>query len=72
MPHRPRNPSGSVRKHPDTKTLRWQGVVKHWDTTDERWRQRSKTFARAVEAEAWVNAAVMERRKNPWLASANT
>jgi len=62
MPVRPRNPFGFVRKHPDTSTLRWQGVVKYWDTTDERWRQRSKTFARKAEAQAWVDAALGEHR----------
>ncbi len=65
MPHRPRNPSGFVRKHPDTASLRWQGVVKYWDVTEERWRQRSATFGLAAEAEAWVDVAKMEHRKTP-------
>ncbi len=65
MPYRPRNPSGFVRKHPDTATERWQGIVKYWDVTEERWRPRSKTFASRAEANAWVDAAKMEHRKNP-------
>lgn len=65
MPHRPRNPSGFVRKHPDTASLRWQGVVKYWDVTEERWRPRSKTFGRKAEAQAWVEAALAEHRSTP-------
>ena len=65
MPRRPRNPSGFVRKHPDTASLRWQGVVKYWDTDEARWRQRSATFGGEAEAKAWVAAAVMEHRKTP-------
>ena len=65
MPHRPRNPSGFVRKHPDTKTLRWQGIVKYWDAEAQRWRQRSATFRLEAEANEWVDAAKMEHRKTP-------
>lgn len=62
MPQRPRNPSGFVRKHPDTSTERWQGIVKYWNAAEQRWRPRSKAFARAAEAQAWVDAAKMEHR----------
>ncbi len=65
MPQRPRNPAGFVRKHPDTAAKRWQGIVKYWDVTEERWRQRAKTFGKPAEAQAWVDAAVMEHRKTP-------
>jgi len=67
IPQRPRNPSGFVRKHPDTAAKRWQGIVKYWDVTEERWRQRAKTFGTSAEAQAWVDAAVMEHRKPPRL-----
>lgn len=65
MPKRPRNPTGFVRKHPDTASLRWQGVVKYWDSEEERWRPRSKTFGRKAEAQAWVDEALREHRQHP-------
>ena len=71
MPQRPRNPSGFVRKHPDTSSLRWQGVVKFWDTEEEHWRQRSATFGREAEAKAWVATAVMEHRTQTFRATSD-
>ncbi len=68
MPQRPRNPAGFVRKHPDTAAQRWQGIVKYWDVTEERWRQRAKTFGKQAEAQAWVDAAVMEHRAQTYRA----
>ena len=68
MPQRPRNPAGFVRKHPDTAAQRWQGIVKYWDVTEERWRQRAKTFGKPAEAQAWVDAAVMEHRAQTYRA----
>ena len=65
MPHRPRNPSGTVRRHPDTKTPRWQGIVQFWDV-DGRRRQRSATFRLEAEAQAWVDAAKMEHRSQTY------
>ena len=45
MPRRPRNPSGFVRKHPDTTSVRWQGIVKYPDPDKPgEWKQRSATF----------------------------
>jgi len=53
MPRRPRNPSGFVRKHPDTSSVRWQGIVKYPDPDKPgAWKQRSVTFDRKAEAQA--------------------
>ena len=47
MPRRPRNPSGFVRKHPDTSSVRWQGIVKCPDPGKPgAWKQRSAAFDR--------------------------
>lgn len=64
MPDRPRNPSGFVRRHPDTKSKRYQGIVKYPDPSGN-WKSRSKTFERQAEAQAWVDETVVEHRKNP-------
>ncbi len=61
MPRRPRNPSGFVRKHSDTSSVRWQGIVKYPDPDKPgAWKQRSATFDRKAEAQAWVDAAAEE------------
>lgn len=66
MTYRKRNPSGFVRKHPDTSTTRWQGIIKYPDPDQPgQWRQRSKTFARRSEAQKWVDDALNTHRKNP-------
>lgn len=63
---RPRNPSGFVRLHPDTKSKRWQGVVKYPDPDRPgKWNMRSATFERKAEAQAWVDRALAEHRANP-------
>ncbi len=52
MTTRRRNPSGFVRKHPDTVTTRWQGIIKYPDPdVPGQWKQRSATFARRVDAQ---------------------
>ena len=66
MPTRSRNPAGYVRKHPDTATLRWQGIVQYPDPDRPgRWKQRSTTFARRAEAQQWVDQTLAEHRKIP-------
>ena len=66
MPRRPRNPSGFVRKHPDTSSVRWQGIVKYPDPDKPgAWKQRSATFDRKAEAQAWVDATLAEHRAKP-------
>ena len=66
MPNRPRNPSGFVRKHPDTLTTRWQGIVKYPDPDQSgQWKSRSQTFERKAEAQKWVDDTVAEHRQNP-------
>ena len=66
MTTRRRNPSGFVRKHPDTATTRWQGIIKYPDPdAPGRWKQRSATFARRVDAQKWVDATITEHRRTP-------
>lgn len=66
MPTRPRNPSGFVRKHPDTQTTRWQGIVKYPDPDKPgKWKQRSAAFARKAEAQQWVDSTLAEHRSTP-------
>lgn len=66
MTTRRRNPSGFVRKHPDTATTRWQGIIKYPDPDDSRkWKQRSATFARKAEAQRWVDDGLAEHRSIP-------
>ena len=63
---RPRNPTGFVRPHPDTKTKRWQGIVKYPDLDKPgQWKSRSQTFERKADAQAWVDETLSEHRKNP-------
>lgn len=63
MPRRPRNPSGFVRKHSDTSSVRWQGIVKYPDPDKPGdWKQRSATFDHKAEAQAWVDATLAEHR----------
>lgn len=63
MAERERNPLGFVRKHPDTKSTRWQAVVKYPDPeTAGKWKQRSKTFARKSDAQRWVDSTIVEHR----------
>ncbi len=64
--NRPRNPSGFVRQHPDTKTRRWQGIVKYPDPDKPgQWKTRAKTFEKKADAQAWVDDTLSEHRKNP-------
>lgn len=66
MTTRRRNPSGFVRKHPDTATTRWQGIIKYPDPdAPGQWKQRSATFARRVDAQKWVDATIIEHRRTP-------
>ncbi len=64
MPHRPRNPSGTVRKRPTARgDVRWQGIVQYWDADAGRRRQHSETFEHRATAYAWVVAALVEHRR---------
>jgi len=66
VPHRPRNPTGFVRQHPDTKRTRWQGIVKYPDPDQPgRWRTRSQTFDRKADAQRWVDETLAEHRRTP-------
>lgn len=66
MPRRPRNPTGFVRKHPGTHAVRWQGIVKYPDPDRPGvWKQRSATFGRRAEAQAWVDATLAEHWARP-------
>ncbi len=66
MTTRRRNPSGFVRKHPDTATTRWQGIIKYPDPdVPGQWKQRSASFARRVDAQKWVDATIVEHRRTP-------
>lgn len=66
MTMRSRNPTGFVRRHPSTKSVRWQGIVKYpdWDNPGQ-WKQRSATFSKKGEAQKWVDAAIGEHRRRP-------
>lgn len=66
MTMRSRNPTGFVRRHPGTKSVRWQGIVKYpdWDNPGK-WKQRSATFSKKGEAQKWVDAAIAEHRRKP-------
>jgi integrase len=66
VPHRPRNPTGFVRQHPDTQSKRWQGIVKYPDPDQPgRWRTRSQTFDRKADAQRWVDETLAEHRRQP-------
>ena len=66
MPRRPRNPSGFVRARQTATGRSWQAIVKYPDPDKPgAWRQRSATFERKAEAQAWVDKALAEHRAQP-------
>jgi len=66
MPRRPRNPSGIVQPRQAKSGRRWQGIVQYPDPDEPgAWKQRSKTFERKAEAQAWVDKALGEHRDQP-------
>ena len=66
MPRRPRNPSGIVQPRQTKSGRRWQGIVQYPDPDKPgAWKQRSQTFERKAEAQAWVDKALTEHRSQP-------
>ena len=66
MPRRPRNPSGFVRPRENKSGRSWQGIVQYPDPDRPGvWKQRSSTFERKAEAQAWVDTTRKEHRDKP-------
>lgn len=66
MPRRPRNPSGFVRERKTKAGRSWQAIVKYPDPDKPGvWQQRSASFERKAEAQAWVDATLTEHRGKP-------